>query len=84
MVESIGWASKSHILVEVGSSLVLNWLLKKELRSREIQLFFMDIDCKRQRGRALSFDKAEKRGNEMAFALAMDGINRAETFKVWW
>lgn len=40
------------------------------------------IDCRSQRGRTLSFDMAEKRGNEMAFALAVAGINRADVQSV--
>lgn len=72
------------IAVEVGSVVVLNWLLKEELRPRKLQMLLQIIESKRQRGCNLSFKRAEQSGNEMAYALAVAGLSRAETFKAWW
>lgn len=80
----LGWAYGFPIIVEVGSNLVLNWLLNVELRPNELQMLFQNIDCRSHSGCILSYGKAEQKGNEMAFALAVAGVRRAETFKAWW
>lgn len=38
--DRMGWAASYPILVDVGSSLVLKWLLKEELRPRKTQMLF--------------------------------------------
>lgn len=47
-------------------------------------MLFQNIDCTSQRGCILSYGKAEQKGNDMAFGLAVAGVRRVETFKVWW
>ncbi|MBA0703895.1 hypothetical protein Golax_016188, partial [Gossypium laxum] len=45
----------------------------------KVALFFAEIE----RRSYLSFRKAEHMGNTMAFALAIAGVKRLDTFKAW-
>lgn len=64
--------------------MVFNWLPNNRLRPWMLQSIFSDIERRRTRVGKVSFSKAEKSGNEMACALAIVGIKRADMFKVWW
>lgn len=84
MVESLGWINGVLIFLEVGSNIVLNWLSHVELRPNKRQKLFQDIDSKSKKVCCLSYGKAEQKGNEMAFALAVVGVSSGEMFKAWW
>lgn len=71
-------------MVEVRSTLVLNWLFEVKLKLWMMQSIFLNIDRRRMRGCKISFCKAEQQGNEMALALVMARVKCPEIFKAWW
>ncbi|MBA0700048.1 hypothetical protein Goari_001622 [Gossypium aridum] len=56
----------------------------KRLRSWMLKSIFKDIENRMIRVGNVSFLKAEKHGNEMAYALALARIKRPGMFKAWW
>ncbi|MBA0844331.1 hypothetical protein Goarm_001432 [Gossypium armourianum] len=82
-------AAKDSITAEVGAIIIaldvylaMGWKGKGsliiEIGSNE------DIENRMIRVGNVSFLKAEKHGNEMAYALALAGIKRPGMFKAWW
>ncbi|TYI88930.1 hypothetical protein E1A91_D03G017600v1 [Gossypium mustelinum] len=80
LYEGMGWATCCPLFIEVGSNVVFKWLSETESRLGKLHYFFAEIE----RRSYLSFRKAEHMGNEMAFALAIVGVKRSDTFKAWW
>ncbi|KAG8496021.1 hypothetical protein CXB51_009338 [Gossypium anomalum] len=80
----MGWKGKSSLIIEIGSNEVFSWFENKRLRSWLLQPIFKDIENGMVRVGNVSFSKAEKYGNEMAYALALVGIKGTGMFKAWW
>ncbi|KAH1120670.1 hypothetical protein J1N35_003830 [Gossypium stocksii] len=73
---AMGWKGKSSLIIEIGSNEVFSWFKNNRLRLWLLQSIFKDIENKMVRVSNVSFSKAEKHGNEMAYALALAGIKR--------
>ncbi|MBA0700049.1 hypothetical protein Goari_001622 [Gossypium aridum] len=63
---------------------MFSWFETKRLRSWMLKSIFKDIENRMIRVGNVSFLKAEKHGNEMAYALALARIKRPGMFKAWW
>ncbi|MBA0837984.1 hypothetical protein Goarm_010091 [Gossypium armourianum] len=74
----------THLFVEIGSKVVLNWCANKSMRPLSLQSTFTDIERKIEKVGSVVFSMAEKKGNEMASNLAIAGVNRGDMFKVRW
>lgn len=81
---AMGWKGKGSIIIETGSDVVFNWLLNNRMRPWMLHSNFIDTERRMARVGKVSFLKAEKSGNEMTYALAIEGIKRTEIFKAWW
>ncbi|MFQ6633251.1 hypothetical protein Gotur_011375 [Gossypium turneri] len=81
--------AKDSIIVEVGAIIIaLDVYLAMEWKGKSSLIIEIgsneDIENKMVRIGNVSFSKAEKHGNEMAYALALAGIKRLGMFKTWW
>ncbi|MBA0619235.1 hypothetical protein Godav_028448 [Gossypium davidsonii] len=80
MYLAMGWKGKSSLIIEIGSNEVFSWFENKRLRPWLLQSIFKDIENRMVRVGNVSFSKAEKHGNDLAYALALTGIKRHGMF----
>ncbi|MBA0878131.1 hypothetical protein Goshw_006910 [Gossypium schwendimanii] len=78
---SMGWKINSSLIVEIGSKMVYNWCLNKDMRPWSLQITFSDIKRKIEQVGSVVFLMADQKGNEMVSTLAIVGINRGDMFK---
>ncbi|KAK5786099.1 hypothetical protein PVK06_040726 [Gossypium arboreum] len=67
---AMGWKGKSSLIIEVRSIEVFSWVENKGSRPWLLYTFFKEIEIRLSRVSNVSFSKAEKHGNKMAFTLA--------------
>lgn len=78
------WIGKGSLIIETGEDLVINLLMHNRLRPWALQTSFSEIETRMAWVGKVCFSKAKKSGNEMAFALGIEGIKRSKMFKAWW
>ncbi|KAH1057306.1 hypothetical protein J1N35_035371 [Gossypium stocksii] len=81
---AMGCKGKSSLIIEFGSNEVFYWFKNKGLKPWLLRPIFKEIEHKMVRVGNVSFSKADKNRNEMAYALAVVGIKRPAMFKAWW
>ncbi|MBA0798685.1 hypothetical protein Gohar_009251 [Gossypium harknessii] len=81
---SMGWKTNGSFIVEIGSKMVYNLCLNKDMRPSLLQTTFSDIERKIEQVGSVVFSMADQKGNEMASTLAVVGINCDDMFKAWW
>ncbi|MBA0827603.1 hypothetical protein Goarm_012373 [Gossypium armourianum] len=80
----MGWKINGYLIVEIGSKMVYNWCLNKDMRPWSLQTTFSDIERKIEQVGSVVFSMAYQKGNEMASTLAIASINHGDMFKAWW
>ncbi|XP_017639831.2 uncharacterized protein LOC108481181 [Gossypium arboreum] len=80
----MGLKGKGSLVIEIGSNEMFSWIENKRLRPFILQSIFKDIKNRMDRVGNVSFSKAEKHKNDLAFALALAGTKRPRMFKAWW
>ncbi|MBA0828650.1 hypothetical protein Goarm_013298, partial [Gossypium armourianum] len=81
---SMGWKTNGSFIVEIGSKMVYNLCLNKDMRPSLLQTTFSDIERKIEQVGSVVFSMADQKGNEMASTLAVAGIICGDMFKAWW
>ncbi|KAH1064348.1 hypothetical protein J1N35_029335 [Gossypium stocksii] len=81
---AMDWKHNVALIIEVGSSLVFFWCVNKAMRRWSIQSALHEIEAAMSKVGNVVFSLADKKGNDMAFSLAIAGVNRGHLFKAWW
>ncbi|XP_040934309.1 uncharacterized protein [Gossypium hirsutum] len=84
MFASMNWKSSNSLVIEVGSSVVFSWCISKELRPWTLHATFLDIEIAKCKIGSIVFSLGDRNRNDMAFSLALAGVNRPHVFKAWW
>ncbi|KAK5823812.1 hypothetical protein PVK06_018575 [Gossypium arboreum] len=82
--ESTSWKCSNSLVIEVGSAMVFSWCISKGLRPWSLQAIFLEIESTKRKAGSIVFSLVDRNGNDMAFSLALAGVNRTQLFKVWW
>ncbi|KAH1122971.1 hypothetical protein J1N35_006131 [Gossypium stocksii] len=82
--ESTSWKYYNSLVIEVGFVVVFSWCINKGLRPWTLQAIFLEIESTKRKAGSIVFSLADRNGNELAFSLALAGVNRTQLFKAWW
>ncbi|KAA3478414.1 ankyrin repeat-containing protein [Gossypium australe] len=69
---AMNWKTNKSLFIEIGFETLVN-----PNSFAEIKIAMMKVGN-------VVFTLTEKKGNDMAFSLAMAGVNRLQMFKAWW
>ncbi|KAH1045705.1 hypothetical protein J1N35_036489 [Gossypium stocksii] len=81
---AMGWKGESSLSIEVRSIEVFNWVVNKGSRPWLPHTVFEEMGSRVSRVGYVSFSKADKQGNMMAFALEVASMKKFDVFKAWW
>ncbi|KAH1055330.1 hypothetical protein J1N35_033395 [Gossypium stocksii] len=83
MFASMNWKSSISMVIELGSPKVFSWCINKKLRPWSLHVLFSDIESAKGKVDSFVFSLVNGNGNDMAFSLALAGVNRPQVFKAW-
>ncbi|KAH1040223.1 hypothetical protein J1N35_041966 [Gossypium stocksii] len=69
---AMNWKTNDTLFIDLDSLVVSSWYVNKVLRTWSLHAIFSDIEI------------TKLNSNDMAFSLAMAGVNWLQVFKAWW
>ncbi|KAH1040319.1 hypothetical protein J1N35_042062 [Gossypium stocksii] len=73
---AMNWKSNESLFIELCSLLAFSWCVNKVLRPWSLQTALAEIEIAKMKVGNVVFSLADKKGNDMAFSLAMASVNQ--------